>query len=238
MNWIVNNLDLIWELTIQHIRLSIPPIVLGFIISIPIGWFAYRFKLTRGLILTVSGLLYTIPSLAMFVILPAVLGISLLSETNVIIALTIYAVAILARSVADALASVDPAVRESATAVGFGSFQRFWRVELPLAGPVILAGLRVAAVSTVALVTVGILIGVQSLGYLFTNGQQRGIIAEIFAGVAMTVVIALAIDGALVVLGRVLLPWARMPSSPVRDRPIDAPGTPTVDAIVPRQGRP
>ncbi len=237
MNWIVNNLDLIWELTIQHIRLSIPPIVLGFIISIPIGWFAYRFKLTRGLILTVAGLLYTIPSLAMFVILPAVLGISLLSETNVTIALTIYAVAILARSVADALASVDPAVRESATAVGFGGFRRFWRIELPLAGPVILAGLRVAAVSTVALVTVGILIGVQSLGYLFTNGQQRGIIAEILAGVVMTVVIALVIDAGLVVLGRVLLPWARMPSSPVRETPIDGSTTETVEATVPGQVR-
>lgn len=237
MSWIANNLDLIWVLTIQHIRLSIPPIVLGFIISIPIGWFAYRFKLTRGLILTVAGLLYTIPSLAMFVILPAVLGISLLSETNVIIALTIYAVAILTRSVADALAAVDPAVRESATAVGFGSFRRFWRVELPLAGPVILAGLRVAAVSTVALVTVGILIGVQSLGYLFTNGQQRGIIAEIFAGVVMTVLIALVIDAGLVVLGRVLLPWARMPSSPVRETPVDGPSALTVDVIVPGQAR-
>jgi len=238
VNWIVNNLDLIWELTIQHVRLSIPPIVLGFIISIPIGWFAYRFKLTRGLILTVAGLLYTIPSLAMFVILPAVLGISLLSETNVVIALTIYAVAILARSVADALASVDPAVRESATAVGFSSFRRFWRVELPLAGPVILAGLRVAAVSTVALVTVGILIGVQSLGYLFTNGQQRGIVAEILAGVVMTMVVALVIDAVLVVLGRVLLPWARVPSSPVRETPAHPPVALFAHRLPPQQGQP
>jgi len=237
VNWIVNNFDLIWELTIQHVRLSIPPIVLGFIISIPIGWFAYRFKLTRGLILTVAGLLYTIPSLAMFVILPAVLGISLLSELNVTIALTVYAVAILARSVADALASVDPAVRESATAVGFSSFRRFWRVELPLAGPVILAGLRVAAVSTVALVTVGILIGVQSLGYLFTNGQQREIVAEILAGVVMTMVVALVIDLVLVVLGRVLLPWSRMPSSPVREAPVQVPIPLAVDAIAPGQVR-
>lgn len=237
MNWIVNNLDLIWELTIQHVRLSIPPIVLGFIISIPTGWLAYRFKLTRGLILTAAGLLYTIPSLAMFVILPPVLGISFLSELNVTIALTIYAIAILARSVADALASVDPAVRESATAVGFSSFRRFWRVELPLAGPVILAGLRVAAVSTVALVTVGILIGVQSLGYLFTNGQQRGIVAQILAGVVMTMVVALVIDAVLVVLGRVLLPWASMPSSPVREAPTQVPITLAVDAIAPGQVR-
>ncbi|MGV8912899.1 MAG: ABC transporter permease [Rhodoglobus sp.] len=207
MTWIINNLDLIWSLTIEHVRLSILPIVLGFLISIPLGWFAYRFKLTRGILLTVAGLLYTIPSLALFVILPPLLGISFLSELNITIALTLYAVAIMARSVADALASVDPAIRQSATAVGFGGWRRFWTVDFPLAGPVVLAGLRVAAVSTVSLVTVGILIGVESLGYLFTNGFQRRIIEEIFAGVVMTVVVALLIDRGLVLLGRLLMPW-------------------------------
>ncbi|MBH0053967.1 MULTISPECIES: ABC transporter permease [unclassified Salinibacterium] len=208
MTWIINNLDLIWGLTLEHIRLSIPPIVLGFLISIPLGWLAYRFKLTRGILLTLAGLLYTIPSLALFVILPPLLGIPFLSEYNIMIALTLYAVAIMARSVADALASVDPAIRQSATAVGFGGWRRFWTVDFPLAGPVVLAGLRVAAVSTVSLVTVGILIGVESLGYLFTNGFQRRIIEEIFSGVVMTVVVALLIDRALVLLGRFLMPWA------------------------------
>ena len=214
--WIWENLDLIGALTVEHIRLSIPPIVLGFLISIPLGWLAYRFKLTRGLLLTVVGLLYTIPSLALFVLLPPILGISFLSEINITVALTIYAVAILSRSVADALASVDPDVRQSATAVGYSGWRRFWGVELPLAGPVILAGLRVAAVSTVSLVTVGILVGVQSLGYLFTNGSQRGIELEIFAGVMMTMVIALAFDRILVLAGRVVLPWTRTPTSRAR----------------------
>ncbi|QYH35928.1 ABC transporter permease [Salinibacterium sp. M195] len=208
MTWIIGNLDLIWALTIEHVRLSILPILLGFLISIPLGWFAYRFKLTRGILLTVAGLLYTIPSLALFVILPPLLGISFLSELNITIALTLYAVAIMARSVADALSSVDPAIRQSATAVGFGGWRRFWTVDFPLAGPVVLAGLRVAAVSTVSLVTVGILIGVESLGYLFTNGFQRRIIEEVFAGVVMTVIVALLIDRALVLLGRLLMPWA------------------------------
>jgi len=207
VNWIISNIDLIWSLTLEHVRLSVPPIVLGFLISIPLGWFAYRFKLTRGILLTVAGLLYTIPSLALFVILPPLLGISFLSELNITIALTLYAVAIMARSVADALASVDPAIRQSATAVGFGGWRRFWTVDFPLAGPVVLAGLRVAAVSTVSLVTVGILIGVTSLGYLFTNGFERRIIEEIFAGVFMTVVVALLIDRGLVLLGRLLMPW-------------------------------
>ena len=209
MNWLVNNLGLIFDLSLEHIRLSIPPILLGFVISIPVGWLAFRFKLTRGLLLTLAGLLFTIPSLALLVILPPVLGISALSDANLTIALTIYAVAILARSVADALSSVDPAVRQSATAVGYGSWRLFWAVEFPLAGPVILAGLRVAAVSTISLVTVGILIGTESLGYLFTNGYQRGIIVEIFAGVVMVVVIALIVDYLLVLLGRALMPWTR-----------------------------
>lgn len=208
MNWLANNWQLVFELAIQHIRLSILPIVLGFVISIPLGWFAYRFRLTRGLLLTVAGLLYTIPSLALFVILPPLLGVSFLSETNLTIALTIYAVAIMSRSVSDALGSVDPAIRQSATAVGYGSWRRFWAVEFPLAGPVILAGLRVAAVSTISLVTVGILIGVDSLGYLFTNGSQRRIVVEILAGVVGVMVIALLVDFLLVRIGRVLLPWA------------------------------
>jgi osmoprotectant transport system permease protein len=213
VNWLWNNLDLVFELTLEHIRLSIPPIVLGFLVSIPLGWLAYRFRLTRGLLLTLAGLLYTIPSLALFVILPPLLGISFLSELNVTVALTIYAVAIMARSMADALGSVGPDIRQSATAVGFTSWRRFWRVEFPLAGPVILAGLRVAAVSTVSLVTVGILVGVESLGYLFTNGFERKILLEVLSGVVMTVLVALVFDALLVLLGRVLMPWTKARAS-------------------------
>jgi osmoprotectant transport system permease protein len=113
VTWVLANLDLILQLTLQHIRLSIIPIVLGFVIALPLGWFAYRYRLTRGLVLTLVGLLYTIPSLALFVILPPLLGIGFLSEANVIIALTIYAVAIMARSVAEALASVDNGVKQA-----------------------------------------------------------------------------------------------------------------------------
>ncbi len=208
MTWVINNFALIGRLSLEHLALSIPPIVIGFVISIPLGFLAYRYKLTRGLLLTVAGLLYTIPSLALFVILPPLLGISYLSSLNLTIALTLYAIAIMSRSVADALTSVDPAIRQSATAVGFSSWRRFWSVELPLAGPVILAGLRVAAVSTISLVTVGILIGVESLGYLFTNGYQRAIVAEILAGVVTVVIIALVVDFLLVLAGRIVMPWA------------------------------
>lgn len=208
MNWITDNLDVIARLTLQHIRLSIPPILIGFIIALPLGYLAYRFKLTRGLLLTLAGLLYTIPSLALLPILPTIFGISFLSPLNLTIALTIYAIAIMARSIADALQSVDPAVRQAATAMGYASWRRFWTVEFPLAGPVILAGLRVTAVSTISLATVGILIGVESLGYLFTNGLQRRIVPEILAGLIMVVVIALLVDFLLARLGRLLMPWS------------------------------
>lgn len=208
MTWVLNNLDLIARLTGEHLRQSAIPIVLGLLLSIPTGWLAFRYRLTRGVLLTTVGLLYTIPSLALFALLPPLLGISFLSELNLIIALTIYAVAIMTRFVCDALASVEPSVRQSAVAVGFGPWRRFWQVDFPLAGPVVLAGLRVTAVSTISLATVGILIGVDNLGYLFTNGYQREIVASVLSGVVAVVIIALVIDGLLVLLGRVLMPWS------------------------------
>jgi len=153
--------------------------------------------------------LYTIPSLALLVILPPIIGVSVLSATNVIIALSIYAVALMVRSTTDALDSVDADIIQSATAVGYSSWRRFWLVEFPIAGPVLLAGIRVVAVSTVSLVTIGAFVGVRSLGYLFINGLQRSIPLEILSGIVMTVVIALVFDRLLVLLGRVLMPWTR-----------------------------
>jgi len=206
VTWVLDNLDLIWSLTLDHIRQSVIAIVLGFVIAIPIGWAAWRYTTLRGPVLSTIGLLYTIPSLGLFALLAA-LGVPYLSETNLIIALTIYGVAIMTRSVADGLDSVDAATRSAAVAVGFGPWRRFWTVDLPLSGPVLLAGLRVTATSTIALATVGILISVQNLGYLFTNGFQRRIVPEILAGVVAVVVIALVIDLLLVLAGRLAMPW-------------------------------
>lgn len=209
MNWVLNNLDLIGSLTLEHLRQSALPILAGFIVSLPIGWVAWRLRITGAVLLTLIGLIYTIPSLALIVTLPVILGTSLLSESNIIIALTLYSVAIMVRSVTEALASVDRGVRQAAVAMGYGAWRRFWEVDFPLAGPVLLAGLRVVAVSTIALVTVGALVGIDNLGYLFTNGFQRRIIPEILAGVVATMAVALVIDGLLVLLGRALMPWSR-----------------------------
>jgi osmoprotectant transport system permease protein len=143
-------------------------------------------------------------------LIPPLAGISVLSEANVIIALSVYAVAVMVRTASDAFASIEPAALRAATAVGYAEWGRFFSVELPLAGPVLLAGVRVVAVSTVSMVTVGVLVGVQSLGYFFTDGFQRRIIAEVATGVVMTVVIAVLLDTLLVVLGRIVMPWNRV----------------------------
>ncbi|MCR2784295.1 MULTISPECIES: ABC transporter permease subunit [unclassified Microbacterium] len=208
MNWVLDNLGLIAELSLEHVRQSVIPVVLGLVCAVPLGWIAWRYRLVRGSLLTLSGLLYTIPSLALLALLPGILGISILSEVNLLVALTLYAVALLTRSVADGFDAVDPDARLAAVAMGYGPARRFWGVDLPLAGPVILAGLRVAAVSTVSLATVGVLIGVTNLGYLFTNGLQRRIIPEVLAGVVAVMLIAVIIDLLLVVAGRLLMPWS------------------------------
>lgn len=208
MIWLSENVGLIVQLSLAHLRHSLIPVALGLVISVPIGWAAWRYRLLHGPILVVTGLLYTIPSLALLALLPVVLGTSYISEINLVVALTIYAVALMARAVADGLDSVDEDVRLAATATGYGPARRFWVVELPLAGPVILAGLRVMAASTIALATVGILFGIVNLGYLFTNGLQRLILVEVAAGIVAVIVIAVLVDLLLVLVGRLLMPWA------------------------------
>lgn len=208
MKWFNANTDKVFDLLLNHLWLSALPIVLGFIIALPIGWYANRNRRIRGALLSISGILYTIPSLALFLILPSIIGTGILDATNVVVALTIYAVAIMVRSATDAFESVSPSVLDAATASGFAAVSRAFLVELPLAGPVLLAGLRVVAVSTVSLVSVGALIGVSSLGSLFTEGYRADNNAEIMIGLGGIVALALLFDALLVLGGRVLMPWS------------------------------
>ena len=134
MNWLWSNLDLVGELTLVHLALSVPAIILSFVISVPIGWLAHRSRWSRGVLLSLCALLYAIPSLALFVALPPITGLSLRSPLNLVIALTIYGIAVIVRTAADAFDAVEPEVRQSATALGFSGAGRFWRVDLPLAG--------------------------------------------------------------------------------------------------------
>lgn len=209
MNWTLNNLDLIWDLTLNHARLSIIPIVASFFLAIPLGWIAVKNPTLRSIVITGTSLLYTIPSLPLFVILPLVLGTGILSDTNLIVALCIYGVAIMARSAADAFASVDDKTLDASTAMGFSSLSRFFRVQLPLAGPVLLAGIRVVSVSTIALVSVGVIIGSRNLGYLFANGKQRGILEEVSVGIIISLAMALLFDLIIVFIGRKMMPWSQ-----------------------------
>ena len=209
MDWVWGHLDEIWGLTLAHIELSVPPILLGFLISIPFGYWASRSRTARAALLTIGNILYTIPALALVVLVPVLLGLSLLNPLNVVVALTIYAAAIMVRSAADAFAAVDEPVKQSATAQGFSAAQRFFRVEFPLAGPVLLAGLRVVSVSTISLVTVGALVGIESLGSLFTDGFQRNFLTEAVAGFVLVLLLAAVFDVLLSLLGRLLMPWNR-----------------------------
>jgi osmoprotectant transport system permease protein len=209
MQWLWDNLDLVLRLSGEHTRLSAIPILVGFIACIPLGWAASRNRVARGILLTLGGALFTIPSLALFIAMPVILGTRILDDLNVIVALTIYAIAIMVRGAADAFASVSQPVLRSAMAIGYSPLSRFWTVELPLAGPVLLANLRVVSVSTVSLLSVAALIGKGGLGYLFINGYQRYFPTEVLIGIVFILLIALVFDLVLVALGRVLMPWAR-----------------------------
>ena len=209
MQWLWENRDLVFDLSLEHVRLSVIPIIVGFIACIPLGWLANRFRVTRSIQLTLFGILFTIPSLAFFITLPSILGTKILDPINVVVALTIYAIAIMVRGAADAFASVSRDVIQSATAVGFSSVSRFWTVEFPLAGPVLLANLRVVSVTTVSLLSVGALVGNGALGYLFINGYQRDFPTEVMIGIVFTLIIAIVFDQILVGIGRFLMPWTK-----------------------------
>lgn len=213
MDWLAKNWELVIGLSGVQVGLSIVPVIAGLLVALPLGWVAFRYRRVGRFLVPASGLLYTIPSLPLFIALPIMLGTSILDPFNLVVGLTIYAVALLVRHIADALASVSPDVRQASMAIGYSAWQRFWRVDLPLAGPVLLSGLRVVAVSTVSLVSIGSVIGVTSLGYLFLNGFKRGIAAEVLTGIIATVIIAFAFDAALVLLGRLVMPWTRRKTS-------------------------
>ena len=207
MKWLSENFPYVRGLLWQHAWLSILPVVIGLAIAVPIGWWASRHHRWRGVILGLGGVVYTLPSLPFLIVLPGLLGTSFLDPINVVVVLSAYAAALLVRTATDAFSSVPAVVVESAQAAGYSRWQQVVGVELPLAGPVLLAGLRVASVSTVSLVTVGALIGVSNLGALFTDGFQRGFNTEIYIGVIGVVGLALFLDVVWLGLARLAMPW-------------------------------
>lgn len=206
-DWIWTNSGRILELAWAHVNLSWPPILASFLLALPVGWLAHRYRPAREVLVIATGLLYVIPSLALFVVMPLLLGTSILSPVNVVAAMTLYGVALQVRSAADAFDTVPDSVRQAAVATGYRPWRRVLTVDLPLAGPALLAGIRVVSASTISLVSVGALIGVASLGTLFTEGFQRSFPTQILVGLVGTVLLAVLFDALLVLLGRLLMPW-------------------------------
>ncbi|UUL77665.1 ABC transporter permease [Pseudarthrobacter sp. Fe7] len=212
MEWFLANTGMILERGGQHLVLALVPMVLGLLISIPLAQVARQNSALRSVVLTASSLLYTIPSLALFIILPTILGSRILDPLNVVVALTIYAVALLVRAALDAFDSVDADVSQAAQAMGFKPLARFLQVDLPLSLPVMFAGLRVVSVSNISLVSVAALLGIGNLGMLFTDGLQRDFVTEVVVGIIAILVLALLMDAVLVLLERILTPWERAAS--------------------------
>ncbi|HTU74627.1 MAG TPA: ABC transporter permease [Trebonia sp.] len=210
-SWIPENGSQIWQLTQENIYLGLAPALYGLLLSLPLGILAARWRWFYPPVLTVTNILYAVPSLALFIALIPSLG---LTDTNVIVALTVYSLCVILPNVVAGLRSVPEDVRQAATAMGYGPLRRLITVELPLAGPVIIGGLRVGVVSSISLASVGQLIGVSSLGYLFVDGEQRDFPTEIYVGIAGVIALALACDLILVLLRRLMTPWMRERKGP------------------------
>jgi osmoprotectant transport system permease protein len=209
MTWFLDHLDDVQARTLQHVYLAGLPLLLGLLIALPLGWLARRYKALYAPFTAGFGLLYTIPSLALFVLLPGLLGTKILDPVNVVVGMTLYTVALLVRTVADGLGAVPDDVQQSATAMGYTRAKRFFAIELPLAVPVISAGLRVAAVSNVSIVSVAAVLGIPQLGLFFTDGFARAFYDPLFVGIIACVVLALFFDAVIVLATRALTPWLR-----------------------------
>lgn len=205
-SWIPQNWTIIWQYTLDNALLGVVPPLIGLLISVPVGVACVAFRWLYPPVLSASSAIYALPSLALFVVLIAYTG---LGNLTVIIPLTLFSLCVLIPNVVDGLRSVPEPVRQAATAMGFTQVRRLVRVELPLAVPVIIAGLRVAVVSSISLASLGQLIGVSSFGYFFIDGLQRDFPTEIYVGLALTIVLAVLCDLVLVGARALLTPWAR-----------------------------
>ena len=209
MRYLLTHLSQAWDLTLIHLWLSLLPLVLGLVIAVPLGALVHRTKLLRRFTTAVASIIFTVPSLALFVVLPLIIPTKILDQANVIVALTLYTVALLVRAVPEALDAVPPAVLDAATAVGYTPFTRIVKVELPLAIPVLIASLRVVSVTNISMVSVGSVIGIGGLGTWFTEGYQADKSDQIIAGIIAIFVLAIVVDTLIMFVGKFATPWVR-----------------------------
>jgi len=207
-SWVSGHSDDIRAALTEHVELTLVAMVAGLVISLPLGIAAVRWRRLRNPVLLAEGVLYAIPSLAAIVLLGPWTGY--LTRTTIAIPLTAYTLLILTRNVVTGLEAVPDDVRESATGMGYGPMRRLLRVELPLALPTIIAGIRIATVSTIALVTIGFVAGHGGLGELIIAGLRAYVdFSPLTVGIALTVALALVADLLLLLAQRLLTPWAR-----------------------------
>jgi osmoprotectant transport system permease protein len=219
-SWFSQNWSTIGLYTLDNAFLGLVAPLIGLVLSVPIGIGCVARGWLYPPVLSLANAIYAIPTLAVFVVLIPYTG---LGNLTVIIALTLLSLCVLIPAVVDGLRGVTEPVRQAATAMGFTQVRRLVQVELPLAVPVIMGGLRVAVVSSISLASLGQLIGVSSFGYFFIDGLQRDFPTEIYAGFALTIVLAVACDLVIVGARNLLTPWARAQrkaSGPVAAPPV------------------
>ncbi|MBA3552470.1 MAG: ABC transporter permease [Actinobacteria bacterium] len=205
-DWVGRQLDTIGVQLVEHVQLTAIAVGVGFVISFPLAVFAYRHKRFYAPITWVTGVLYTIPSLALFILLIPYTG---LSTATAEIGLVSYTLLILIRNIVAGLRAVPADVKEAAEGMGYTRRQILWSVELPLALPVIMAGVRIATVTTIGLVTVTALIGKGGLGFFILRGLRDFFPTASIVGAVLSVALAVVADGLLLLVQRFLTPWAR-----------------------------
>ena len=211
MHYLVTHLSAAWMLTVIHLRLSLVPVLAGLAIALPWGVLAWRRALLRRLTTVTASVVFTIPSLALFVVLPLLIPTRILDQANVIVALTLYTTALMVRVVLEALDAVPQQVRDAASAIGYRPITRLLKVELPLSIPVLVAGLRVVVVTNISMVSVGAVIGIGGLGTWFTEGYQANKSDQIVAGIIAILMLAFVVDMLIMLAGQLATPWARAP---------------------------
>lgn len=194
------------DATVQHVWITAASVVLGLLVALPLALLARRRRAAAGPVLAVTTVLYTVPSLAMFALLLPVFGVS---ASVVVCGLVLYSLTVLVRNILAGLRAVPEDIREAARGMGYGPGRLLLGVELPLALPAVLAGVRIAAVSTVSLTTVGAIVGYGGLGNLIYDGMQSFFRAEVLTASVLCVVLAVAADVLLLGLQRLLTPWTR-----------------------------
>jgi len=204
--FVQQNTDAVLAALREHVLLTAEAVLLATLVSVPLAVLAYWFRRLTGPILALTGVLYTIPSLALFALLAPFLGVG---QATVLVGLVIFALMVIVRNTVAGLSHVPADVRDAARGMGYGRFGQLWRIDLPLALPGIITGVRLATVSTVALVTVGVLVGHGGLGEFLTIGFRAGYKAEVMTATIIIVLLGLALDLVLASVGRLLTPWTR-----------------------------